>query len=222
MNMKRWRGILLDLDGTLLDSNDAHAEAWAEAMADSGYHPDFQEIRRRIGMGGDFLLPEVIGIDAESETGKRISRRRREIFESRYLPGLRPFAGAQELVRRLRDAGYRMVMASSSRREELDKMLDIVGIVGLVDAVTSASDVENSKPAPDILEAALSKLDLSPGDAVLLGDTPYDAQAASKLGLAFIAVTSGGWSKEDFPGAVAVYADVAELLARFDESPLRG
>jgi HAD superfamily hydrolase (TIGR01509 family) len=214
------RGVILDLDGTLLDSNDAHAEAWMQAMAEAGHNPDFQDVRRRIGMGGDFLIPETLGVDPDSAAGKEISERRRKIFENRYLPHLKPFPRARDLVQRLRDEGYRVVVASSSRREELARMLDTVGISDLIDSATSASDVDNSKPEPDVLQAALRCLEMSPAEVFLIGDTPYDLQAAARLGMPVIAVRSGGWDDAGLTGAAAVYADVAELVQRFEESPL--
>jgi HAD superfamily hydrolase (TIGR01509 family) len=214
------RGVILDLDGTLLDSNDAHAEAWMQAMAEAGHNPDFQDVRRRIGMGGDFLIPETLGVDPDSAAGKEISERRRKIFENRYLPHLKPFPRARDLVQRLRDEGYRVVVASSSRREELARMLDTVGISDLIDSATSASDVDNSKPEPDVLQAALRCLEMSPAEVFLIGDTPYDLQAAARLGMPVIAVRSGGWDDVGLTGAAAVYADVAELVQRFEESPL--
>jgi HAD superfamily hydrolase (TIGR01509 family) len=213
------RGVLLDLDGTLLDSNDAHAHAWLEAMSASGFYPTYEEVRRCIGMGGDFLLPEVLGVASDSETGKTISRRRGEIFSRKYLYQLRPFPEARHLVERLCRDGLRALVASSSRREELQEMMAIVGIADLVEA-TSASDVENSKPEPDVVEAALAKLQLPAAEVVLLGDTPYDLQAAARAGVSVIAVRSGGWEDEHLAGALIIYDDVADLLRHYEMSPL--
>jgi HAD superfamily hydrolase (TIGR01509 family) len=212
-------GVLLDLDGTLLDSNDAHAQAWLEAMGEAGFHPTYEEVRRRIGMGGDFLIPEVLGVSADSETGKEISHRRGEIFSGKYLHQLHPFPGARPLVERLCRQGLRTLVASSSRREELQAMMALVGIDDLVEA-TSASDVENSKPAPDVVEAALTKLKLPAGEVVLLGDTPYDLESATRAGVAVIAVRSGGWQDAQLAGAIAIYDDVADLLRHYEISPL--
>jgi HAD superfamily hydrolase (TIGR01509 family) len=212
-------GVILDLDGTLIDSNDAHARAWLEAMTEGGFRPAFDEVRRRIGMGGDFLLPSALGIDAESEPGLRISRRRQEIFRHRYLPRLEPFPQARELLLRMREGGLRRVVASASKREELDEMLRIAGIEDLVEAATSASDVEDPKPEPDVVHAALGKLTLPREEVLLLGDTPYDLEAAGRAGVGMVGVESGGWSRGELAGAVAVYRDAADLLAHFDSSP---
>ncbi len=220
--MPNLRGIILDMDGTLIDSNDAHARAWVEAMAELGFRPPFQKVRRLIGMGGDFLIPQAIGIAADSEVGEAISRRRREIFRESYLPRLRPFPEVRELVCRMRERGFRIVVASASRREELEPMLRIAGIDDLLEAATSASEVADPKPEPDVIAAALDKLALTPEQVLMLGDTPYDIAAAGKIGVGVVALCSGGWEAKDLSGAVAVYRDAADLLARFDSSPFAG
>ena len=191
--MPALRGIILDMDGTLIDSNDAHARAWLEAMAELGFRPPFHKVRRLIGMGGDFLIPQAIGIDAESEAGEAIGRRRREIFRESYLPGLRPFPAVRELVQRMRAGGFQLVVASASKRDELEPMLRAAGVADLVDAVTSASEVADPKPEPDVLVAALDKLALTPEQVLMLGDTPYDIEAAEKIGIGVVALCSGGW-----------------------------
>lgn len=218
--MSKIRGVILDLDGTLIDSNEAHARAWLEAMGEAGFRPDYVEVRRLIGMGGDFLLPQAIGLEAESETGQRISWRRREIFLERYLPQLRPFPRVRELLERMRSAGLKRVVASASKRDELEKMLERVGIVDLVEAATSASDVEEPKPEPDVVLAALDKLALGPEQVLLLGDTPYDIEAAGRAGVPVVALECGGWSRDELAGALAVYRNPADLLAHFEASPL--
>ena len=212
-------GVILDMDGTLIDSNDAHARAWVEAMAEYGFRPPFQEVRRLIGMGGTFLIPRAIGIDADNEIGEGIRQRRREIFRTRYLPQLRPFPQVRELVARMRSAGLKQVIASASKREELEPMLRITGIADLVEGVTTASEVEDPKPEPDVVAAALDKLALAPDQVLMLGDTPYDLEAAGKIGVGVVAVCSGGWKPEELSGAVAVYRDAADLLANFESSP---
>jgi HAD superfamily hydrolase (TIGR01509 family) len=213
------RGVLLDLDGTLIDSNDAHARAWLEAMAESGFRPGYEEVRRLIGMGGEFLIPRALGIGADTGKGKRISHRRQEIFRERYLPRLKPFPRSRELLERMREAELRMVVASASKREEMEEMLEIAGIADVVGTATSGSDVEEPKPQPDIILAALGKIGLPPGEVLLLGDTPYDIESARKAGVAAVIVESGGWSGDQLAGALAVYRDAADLLAHFDSSP---
>jgi HAD superfamily hydrolase (TIGR01509 family) len=216
----RYRGILLDMDGTLIDSNDAHARAWYRAFADNGEPVAYDEIRRRIGMGGDNLLPAILGIEKESELGSRISERRSEIYRDEYLPGIRPFPGVRALLERMREAGLRLAIATSSPTEELEPAIDLAGIRDLLEKRTSADDADSSKPDPDILHAALDQLGLRPEETVMLGDTPYDIAAAGHAGLDVIAFRSGGFSDEDLAGALAIFDGPWDLLERWEESPL--
>ncbi len=218
--MKRIRGVILDLDGTVIDSNDAHAQAWVKAMEEAGYRPDFQEVRRAIGMGGDFLLPRTLGLDSEGEAGRRISRRRKELFAAEHLPRLHPFPGGRELVELLRREGIRTVVGSSSKPEEVQEMLRLAGIEDLVDQVVTAGDVENAKPEPDVVQAGLERLDLPPDRVLMLGDTPYDIEAAFRAGVRTVAVESGGWEAGELEGALAVYRDLQDLLRNYAASPL--
>ena len=218
--MAPYRGVILDVDGTLVASNDAHARAWVEALAEQGVHVPFEEVRRRIGMGGDKLLPAVSGISEDSRQGQAISKRRREIFKSRYLPSLQPTPGARELLLHLRRRGLRLAVASSAKEDELKGLLDLVGADDLIPHKTSSDDADESKPAPDIVQAALKQLRLPADAAVMLGDTPYDIESGSRAGVGVIAVRCGGWSDADLRGALAVYDDPADLLAHFDSSPL--
>jgi phosphoglycolate phosphatase-like HAD superfamily hydrolase len=220
--MGRVRGVILDMDGTLIDSNDAHAHAWLEAMEEKGFQPGFEKVRRLIGMGGDFLIPEALGIDPHSEEGKTISRRRKEIFREQYLPNLQPFAKVKELVLRMQAGGLKLVVASASKREELEAMMERAGISDLIDEATSASDVEEPKPEADVVYAALSKLGLPPEDVLMLGDTPYDIESAGKARVGVIALRCGGWDDEALQGARALYWDVADLFTHYGESPLAG
>jgi HAD superfamily hydrolase (TIGR01509 family) len=216
----RYRGILLDMDGTLIDSNDAHARAWERAFAENGEPFPFEEIRRLIGMGGDNLIPALLGIEKESALGSQISERRSEIYRDEYLPGIRPFPGVRALLERMREAGLRLAIATSSPTEELEPAIDIANIRDLLEKRTTADDADSSKPDPDILHAALDQLRLRPEEAVMLGDTPYDIAAAGRAGLDVIAFRSGGFSDEDLAGSLAIFDDAADLLKRWEESPL--
>jgi HAD superfamily hydrolase (TIGR01509 family) len=217
------RGVLLDIDGTLLDSNDAHARAWEDAFREAGYAARFADVRPLIGMGGDKLLPKVIGVDAESARGKALGKRRQEIFRERYLPRLRPFPGARALLERLRAAGLTLVVATSAKEEELAGLLDAAGVADLFAETTTSSDADNSKPDPDIIEAALARAGhVAPAAALMVGDTPYDVEAASRAGVGTVAVRSGGWDDAALRGAVAVYEDVGEILAGYENSPFGG
>ncbi len=217
--MSRIQAVLLDVDGTLIDSNDAHAQAYVDAGKELGVEMDFAEVRRGIGMGGDKLLPEASGIEEESEQGKRITARKKEIF-GELLPTLEPAPGARELLERLRADGVKLVVATSAKRDEMKAILEQAGVADLIDAATSASDAEESKPDPDIVEAALEQAGFPAGEVVMLGDTPYDVLAATRAGVRIIGVRTGGWSEDDLHGAVAVYDHPADLLAHYEESPL--
>lgn len=216
----RFRAVLLDMDGTLVDSNEAHVRAWVEALKEAGRPVEEKDVWPLVGMGGDNLLPAVAGIPKESEEGTRISERRGEIFRTRYLPGIRPFPAVRPLLERMRGAGLRLMVASSSPADELDEMLRTAEAADLVEGATSASDAGRSKPDPDVIHAALERLGLPAVQVVLLGDTPYDIQAAAKAGVRVIALRCGGFPDKDLTGALALYDDPADLLARFAESPL--
>lgn len=219
--MQSFEGVLIDVDGTLVDSNGAHAAAWARAFGDHGYGVALDEIRRRIGKGGDKLLMELAGLEEDDPTAKAIAGDRLKIFLHDFVPNLRGFPGARDLIHRIKNDGFKIAVASSAKSKELMTLLTIADVVDLIEIKTSSDDAEESKPDPDIIAVALKKLDLPASRAVMLGDTPYDVEAAARAGVATIAVRSGGWETKDLAGAVAVYDDVADLLAHYDESPLR-
>jgi HAD superfamily hydrolase (TIGR01509 family) len=208
--------VLFDIDGTLVDSNDAHAEAWVRAFAEAGITVDPVKVRQCIGMGGDKLMPTVSDVEEESPPGKQISHRRREIFASEYLPHIRPFRDADRLVAALKDRGFTLVAASSAKRDELAALLRIAGVEGLLDASTSSDDAEESKPDPDIIQAALERAGASATDALMIGDTPYDIAAAERAGVKTIAFRSGGWGDQDLAGALEIYDGPWDLLRHLD------
>ena len=207
--------MLLDVDGTLLDSNDAHAAAWQDVLREYDMPRDFAAIRRLIGMGGDKLLPALTGIAADSELGRRIVARRARHFRDRYLRELRPFPGVRALFLRIAGDGFRIGIASSAKKDELDPLLEIAGVADLVQRQTSSDDVDASKPDPDAVHAALAKLDVAPQASTMVGDTPYDIEAAARAGVAALAFRCGGWNDTDLSGARAIYDGPADLLARY-------
>lgn len=211
------RGVIFDVDGTLVDSNGAHAQAWAEALGEAGFDVPSQRVRPLIGMGGDKLLLKLTGLSEKSERGKRISERRQEIFLKRYLPDLRPFPRAHELVARIHGAGLKMAVASSAHEEELEGLLRLCGAEELLGA---AAQRGRSKPDPDVVHGAVTILELPAAEAVMIGDTPYDIEAAARAGVRAIALRCGGWDDAHLRGAAAIYDDPAELLDRYDESLL--
>lgn len=213
------KAVLLDIDGTLIDSNDAHAEAWVDVLSSFGYSPRFSEIRRLIGKGGDKLLPEVTNVESTTTLGKLISEQRTERFLTHYAPRLKPFPRARELLERMRDDGYRLVTATSANSDELATLLRVIGIEDLIYQRTSSSDAKDSKPDPDIVKAALERAECKPERALFLGDTPYDVEAALKSNVRVVALRSGGWRDEELTGAERVYASVAEVLENYAASP---
>jgi HAD superfamily hydrolase (TIGR01509 family) len=216
------KAVLFDVDGTLIDSNDAHAAAWVRAFIEYGVTVGPAHVRRCIGMGGDKLMPEVSGIEEDSPKGSAIAKRRAEIFKQDFLPKLKPFEGASELVAAISGRGMTAVAASSASKEDLKALLAVAGAEHLMDDMTSSDDAEDSKPDPDIIEAALERAKASPAEAIMIGDTPYDIEAAQRAGVQAIAFRSGGWKDEDLKGAVAIYDGAWDLLTQIDESPIRG
>ena len=214
------RGVLLDVDGTLVDSNDAHAHAWVEALARGGYEVPFEKARRLIGMGSDNFLPAAVGIKKETEEGKQLSGWWSEIFKAKYLPKLKAFPGSRELLERMGDEGLKLVVASSAEEGMIKTLLEIAGAEGLVEDTTCSDDAARSKPDPDIVHAALKTAGCPADQAVLLGDTPYDIEGAGKAGVRLIALRCGGWDDKGLAGALTVYQDPADLLAHYEQSPL--
>jgi HAD superfamily hydrolase (TIGR01509 family) len=212
--------VILDVDGTLVDSNDAHASAWVEALREAGHDVPFERIRRLIGMGGDKLLPTAVGISKDDPAGKQLATRRGEIFKSRYLSSLKPFPGTRALLQRMRADGLQLVVASSAEDDELKALLRIAEADDLIEEQASSDDAKESKPDPDIVQVALDRSGLRPDQVLMIGDTPYDVEAAGKAGAGTIAFRCGGWDDPDLAGARAVYDGPADLLAHYDVSPL--
>lgn len=219
------RAVIFDVDGTLIDSVDLHAQAWVDAFADFGHPVSFERVRRQIGKGGDHLMPVFLTSVEIDQKGEALEAHRGKLLKERYLPRFRAFPKARQLVERVLADGMRVALGSSAKEDELAAYKRIAGIQDLIETETSADDAENSKPSPDIFDAALAKLGIADRDRVLVvGDTPYDAEAGRKAGLRMIGLRCGGWRAEDLraAGCIAVFDDPADLLARFDASPLVG
>ena len=210
--------VLLDVDGTLLDSNDAHAQAWSDVFREAGIDIGSEKVRPLVGMGSDKLLPRLTGIDAESDEGKRLIERRKEVFAKEYLPSIRPFPQARALLDRMRADGLELVVASSASEDELRGLLHALGAEWLLPDATSSSDAERSKPDPDIVRVAVDTAGVGRERCVMVGDTPYDVEAATRANVRIIGVRCGGWADEDLRGAAEIYDDPKALLASYDES----
>jgi HAD superfamily hydrolase (TIGR01549 family) len=201
-----FKAVILDVDGTLVDSNDAHARAFAEVL-----NVPFERVRPLIGMGSDKLIPRLIGrYDAE------LAERKTKLFKARFLPHLRAFPKVCDLLKQLQAMRLRMVVASSAGKDELDALLAVAGAAPFLEGQTDAHDAEQSKPDPDIVQAAVRRLNLPAARCVMIGDTPYDAEAAARAGVAFIGVLCGGWQAESLQPALAVRRDPADLLATLE------
>ena len=215
------RAVILDIDGTLIDSNAAHARAFVDAAQELGLEsPPVNEVLPLIGMGGDRLIPRAFGFEQDDDMGERLEELKGNIFRSRYLQDLKPTPGARALLERLRADGYKLVVATSASPGDVDHLLERAEVADLVGAATSADDVGASKPAPDVVEAALEEAGVAAHEAVMLGDTPYDVEAAGRAGVPILAVRTGGWGDEALAGAATIYDDPADLLARYEDSLL--
>jgi HAD superfamily hydrolase (TIGR01509 family) len=217
------RGVILDVDGTLVLSNDAHAHAWVEAFRDEGGRDvPYARVRPLIGMGGDKLIPTIApDLSSDAGLGKRIAAAHDHLFLDRYAPHLHPAPGARELVERLHTVGLKTVVASSAKRDELAALLKAARVDDLLRETTSASDTKESKPDPDVVGAALKRIGLRADECRMIGDTPYDVEAGGRAGVPVIAVRCGGWTDAGLHGAIAIYDDPADLAAHLAESPLR-
>jgi len=215
------RTVLLDIDGTLIDSNDGHARAWVDSLRAHGYVVPFEQVRPLIGMGGDKVLPELTGLDPESGEAKRMSVTRSELFLERELPTLQPTRGARALLEHMLAEGLELVVATSAKTDEVRALLERAGVSDLIELASSADDAERSKPDPDIVQAALRLSGKQAAHSAMIGDTPYDIEAAARARVPAIALRCGGWWDDAaLANATAIYDDPADLLARFDDSPL--
>ena len=217
------RAVIFDIDGTLLDSVDLHAKAWVEAFRHFGVETEEAEVRRQIGKGGDQLMPVFLPKERVAEQGKEIESYRSDLFKRDYLDRVKPFPGVRPLFERIRREGLSIALASSGKKDEVAHYQDLLGIGDLVDVATSSDDADRSKPHPDIFEAAIGKLDgIAPDEMIVVGDTPYDAEAAAKAGLRTIGFLCGGFPEEDLKaaGCVAIYRDPQHLLDSFTETLL--
>jgi HAD superfamily hydrolase (TIGR01549 family) len=211
---------IFDIDGTLVDSNELHVDSWDRAFRRFGKQFPREKLRAQIGKGSDQYLPEFLTPDEIDRFGKELDDYRSELFRKEYLPKVRPFPKVRELFQRIRDDNKRIVLASSGKKADTKYYVDLLAINNLIDGSVSGDDADNSKPAPDIFAASLKKLGgISPTDAVTVGDTRFDIEAARKAGMKTIAFLCGGTSGVVLreAGAIAIYTDPANFLAHYDE-----
>jgi HAD superfamily hydrolase (TIGR01509 family) len=217
------KAVIFDVDGTLVDSVDLHARAWQDAFREFGKDVAFEDIRYQIGKGGDQLMPVFFPRTELARFGARMQERRTAIYRERYVRQVRPFPRVRELFERIKREGTRIALASSADAEDFDANMKLLGIGDLIDGATSARDAARSKPFPDIFEAALAKLGgVEAGQAIAVGDTHYDAEAAGQIGMRTVGVLCGGFAESDLRGAgcVEVWRDCAEMLERYTETAL--
>lgn len=218
------KAVIFDIDGTLLDSVDLHARAWQETLEHFGYPVSFDQIRSQIGKGGDQLLPEFLGKDDLERDQKKIQEFRAKLFKDKYLSQVTAFPGVRQLFEKVLSNGQRVGLASSAKGDELKHYEQIANIEDLVQQETSSADAERSKPHPDIFEVAVERLgpDLSRDEIIVVGDSPYDAEAGKGAGLRTVGVLCGGFPEQTLreAGCIEIYEGPADLLRRYDQSPL--
>lgn len=218
----RYRAAIFDLDGTLLDSVDLHAEAWRQIFVKYGRDIPFQEVRGQIGKGGDQLMPVFFPEDEVKKYGEEMEKARGVLFKKEFMPKVKPFPEVRALFERMKQSGLKIALASSAKRDELEHYAELLEIDGLFEAGTSSDDAAKSKPHPDIFRAAIEKLGHIPTGATLaIGDTPYDAEAAGKIGIETVGMLCGGFAAADLrkAGIIDLYRDPADLLRQYDASP---
>ncbi len=216
------KALLCDIDGTLVQSNWLHAEAWRVAFAEMGLTLDLEEIRRQIGKGGDELIPVFVPWWKRPIVEEPLKTFRKYVFQHGLRQQVQAIPGVRELLTRVHAAGIKVAVATSSDKDDLTVLLGVAGIDDLIDEQTTADDADRAKPHPDIFAAVIKKLGLPPTECIALGDTPYDAESAGKAGMRTIGVMTGGWGREELlaAGCVEVYADVSDLLAHLEDSAL--
>lgn len=218
------RGVVFDVDGTLVDSVDLHARCWQEAFARYGRQIAFEKIRSQIGKGGDQLIPCFLPEDDLERWGEELDHFRSGLFREKYLEQVKPFPHVKALFQRIRDQGLRIALASSGKEDEIDHYVqELLGVGDLIELRTTSDDAERSKPYPDIFAAALSQLGIErAAEAYAVGDSPFDAEAAGRLTMPTIGVLCGGFSESDLrnAGCDVLFKDPSDLLARFEQSPL--
>jgi HAD superfamily hydrolase (TIGR01509 family) len=213
--------VILDVDGTLVDNIYQHSLAWYRAFRRYDIVVPVVRIHRHLGMGGDQIVTALVGEEVEEAVGAELREAWVDEFDL-MIDEVRPLPGASDLIKALKDRGREVVLASSAQPQHTDRFLDLLGVREVVDGWTTSEDVERTKPEPDLIEVALERVGGEAGDAVMVGDTTWDIEAASKLGIPVVAVRTGGFGDDELlgAGASAVYDTPAAVLAELDDGPL--
>lgn len=209
--------MLLDIDGTLVDSNDKHADCWVEAFAHFGKHVEWPEVRDQIGKGGDLLVPDTLSAREMRTFGEDVKTYRGTLWKERYMHTVQPFAGAREAIESLHARGIKLAFASSSNPDEVEYYVELLGAAPLLGGATSKEDAELSKPSPEIFQAALEQLGSDPARTFAIGDTPYDVLAAHRVPVPIVAVLSGGFPRERLAKAEFLFDDVSAMVRELDK-----
>jgi HAD superfamily hydrolase (TIGR01509 family) len=214
------KAALCDIDGTLVESNWLHAAAWKESFAVIGIELELEEVRRQIGKGGDELIPVFVPWWKRTYVEEPLKAYRKHVFAVDSMAQVKAFPKVRELMLRMKEAEIKVSLASSANQDDVKVYKRIAQIEDLVEESSSADDADRSKPHPDIFEATMKKLGVRASEALALGDTPYDAEAAGRAGVWTVGVTTGGWSEQELmdAGCVEVWKDVGELLKNFERS----
>ena len=213
----RLQGLIFDIDGTLVDTNDLHAQCWQEAFAKFGKKIEYEVIRNQIGKGGDLLVPDLLNAREMRKSGKKVKDYRTQLYKEKYMPKARPFPRIRELFEELRKREVKIALASSSNPDEVAYYTKLLGVGDLLEGSTSKKDAEMSKPSPEIFEAALAGLGTDDAFTFTVGDTPYDILASHRCALPIVAVLSGGFDRRLLTKAEFLFDDVEELGRKIEQ-----
>ncbi|HVG24273.1 MAG TPA: HAD family hydrolase [Thermoanaerobaculia bacterium] len=210
------QAILLDIDGTLVDSNDKHTDCWVQAFAHFGKEVDWKLIRPQMGKGGDLLVPDTLNAREMRAFGEPLKKYRGELWKDEYMKSVQPFPGVRESIRAIADRGIKLAFASSSNPDEVEYYVELLGVGDLLEGTTSKEDAQFSKPSPEIFQAALERVKSDPARTIVVGDTPYDILAAHRSALPVVALRCGGFAEELLAKAEFVFDDLNAMTRELD------
>ena len=210
------QAILLDIDGTLVDSNDKHTDCWVEAFAHFGKTVEWDAVRKQIGKGGDLLVPDTLNAREMRDFGEPLKRYRGELWKEKYMKSVQPFPGVRDSIRALHARGLRLAFASSSNPDEVEYYVELLGVGDLLEGTTSKEDAQFSKPSPEIFQAALERVKSDPARTMAVGDTPYDILAAHRVPVPVVALRCGGFEEPTLAKAEFVFDDLNQMIREID------